>query len=60
MPEKYWHFNNIKLCIVAIDFITVLLGAGRYVPGSSSGSSTVPATDPFTGDVKFITCSASI
>uniref|UniRef100_A0A8C0F9H3 Phospholipase A-2-activating protein n=1 Tax=Bubo bubo TaxID=30461 RepID=A0A8C0F9H3_BUBBB len=27
-------------------------GAGRYVPGSSSGSSTVPAADPFT-DVYF-------
>lgn len=39
-------------------------GAGRYVPGSSSGSSTVPGADPFTGNVKFIPlteiCLASI
>uniref|UniRef100_A0A8C0FB78 Phospholipase A-2-activating protein n=1 Tax=Bubo bubo TaxID=30461 RepID=A0A8C0FB78_BUBBB len=34
-------------------------GAGRYVPGSSSGSSTVPAADPFTGNVQFIICFAT-
>ena len=48
------------LCIVVIAFLTVSLGAGRYVPGSSSGSSTIPAADPFTGNVKFIICLDSI
>uniref|UniRef100_A0A8C0IFC0 Phospholipase A2 activating protein n=1 Tax=Bubo bubo TaxID=30461 RepID=A0A8C0IFC0_BUBBB len=34
-------------------------GAGRYVPGSSSGSSTVPAADPFTGAGRYVPGSAS-
>ncbi|KAK2512590.1 Plaa [Columba guinea] len=36
-----------------------LLSAGRYVPGSSSGSSTIPATDPFTGAGRYVPGSAS-
>ncbi|XP_013048825.2 phospholipase A-2-activating protein [Anser cygnoides] len=34
-------------------------GAGRYVPGSSSGSSTVPGADPFTGAGRYVPGSAS-
>ncbi|NXM65623.1 PLAP protein, partial [Serilophus lunatus] len=34
-------------------------GAGRYVPGSSSGSSAIPATDPFTGAGRYVPGSAS-
>ncbi|KAM9251243.1 phospholipase A-2-activating protein [Cariama cristata] len=34
-------------------------GAGRYVPGSSSGSSTIPAADPFTGAGRYVPGSAS-
>ncbi|XP_075581932.1 phospholipase A-2-activating protein isoform X4 [Pelecanus crispus] len=34
-------------------------GAGRYVPGSSSGSSTIPAADPFTGKLKELNGSAN-
>jgi len=60
LSEECSHFSNIKLCVVIIVFLTGSLGAGRYVPGSSSGSSTVPAADPFTGNVRFIICLASI
>ncbi|NXJ26027.1 PLAP protein, partial [Dicrurus megarhynchus] len=34
-------------------------GAGRYVPGSSSGSSTIPGADPFTGAGRYVPGSAS-
>ncbi|NXG69255.1 PLAP protein, partial [Baryphthengus martii] len=34
-------------------------GAGRYVPGSSSGTSTTPAADPFTGAGRYVPGSAS-
>ncbi|XP_025934491.1 phospholipase A-2-activating protein isoform X2 [Apteryx rowi] len=34
-------------------------GAGRYVPGSSSGSNTVPAADPFTGAGRYVPGSTS-
>ncbi|XP_039589171.1 phospholipase A-2-activating protein isoform X3 [Passer montanus] len=34
-------------------------GAGRYVPGSSSGSSTIPGADPFTGKLKELNGSAA-
>ncbi|NXC21782.1 PLAP protein, partial [Corythaeola cristata] len=40
-------------------FSTISLGAGRYVPGSSSGSSTIPAADPFTGAGRYVPGSAS-
>lgn len=32
----------------------VSLGAGRYVPGSTSLSNTAPAADPFTGNIILI------
>ncbi|XP_064294678.1 phospholipase A-2-activating protein isoform X2 [Phalacrocorax carbo] len=34
-------------------------GAGRYVPGSSSGSSTTAAADPFTGAGRYVPGSSS-
>ncbi|KAF4794826.1 Phospholipase A-2-activating protein [Turdus rufiventris] len=34
-------------------------GAGRYVPGSSSGSNTIPGADPFTGAGRYVPGSAS-
>ncbi|XP_009954035.1 PREDICTED: phospholipase A-2-activating protein, partial [Leptosomus discolor] len=34
-------------------------GAGRYVPGTSSRSSTIPAADPFTGAGRYVPGSAS-
>ncbi|XP_057899835.1 phospholipase A-2-activating protein [Melospiza georgiana] len=34
-------------------------GAGRYVPGSSSGSSAIPGADPFTGAGRYVPGSAS-
>ncbi|XP_042643543.1 phospholipase A-2-activating protein isoform X1 [Tyto alba] len=41
------------------EFSDPFTGAGRYVPGSSSGSSTIPAADPFTGAGRYVPGSAS-
>ncbi|KAM4637656.1 phospholipase A-2-activating protein isoform 3-T3 [Amazona ochrocephala] len=41
------------------EFSDPFTGAGRYVPGSSSGSSTVPGADPFTGAGRYVPGSAS-
>ncbi|XP_062460389.1 phospholipase A-2-activating protein [Pezoporus occidentalis] len=41
------------------EFSDPFTGAGRYVPGSASGSSTVPGADPFTGAGRYVPGSAS-
>ncbi|XP_019410881.1 PREDICTED: phospholipase A-2-activating protein [Crocodylus porosus] len=41
------------------EFSDPFTGAGRYVPGSSSGSDAVPAADPFTGAGRYVPGSAS-
>ncbi|KFP77480.1 Phospholipase A-2-activating protein, partial [Apaloderma vittatum] len=43
----------------AAQFSDPFTGAVRYVPGSASGSSTVPAADPFTGAGRYVPGSAS-
>ncbi|NXU50777.1 PLAP protein, partial [Turnix velox] len=40
-------------------YLDPFTGAGRYVPGSSSGSSTIPAADPFTGAGRYVPGSPS-
>ncbi|NXD81565.1 PLAP protein, partial [Halcyon senegalensis] len=41
------------------EFSDPFTGAGRYVPGSSAGASTMPAADPFTGAGRYVPDSAS-
>ncbi|KAM6033853.1 phospholipase A-2-activating protein isoform 4-T4 [Chlamydotis macqueenii] len=47
------------LLSTSAEFSDPFTGAGRYVPGSSSGSSTIPAADPFTGAGRYVPGSAS-
>ncbi|KFP57782.1 Phospholipase A-2-activating protein, partial [Cathartes aura] len=47
------------LLSTSAQFSDPFTGAGRYVPGSSSGSSTIPAADPFTGAGRYVPGSAS-
>ncbi|XP_015277901.1 PREDICTED: phospholipase A-2-activating protein isoform X1 [Gekko japonicus] len=41
------------------EFSDPFTGGGRYVPGTSSGSSAEPAADPFTGTGRYVPGSAS-
>ncbi|XP_071436872.1 phospholipase A-2-activating protein [Pithys albifrons albifrons] len=47
------------LLSTSAQFSDPFTGAGRYVPGSSSGPSTMPAADPFTGAGRYVPGSAS-
>ncbi|XP_049650848.1 phospholipase A-2-activating protein isoform X3 [Accipiter gentilis] len=47
------------LLSTSAQFSDPFTGAGRYVPGSSSGSSMMPAADPFTGAGRYVPGSAS-
>ncbi|NXL88987.1 PLAP protein, partial [Alectura lathami] len=44
---------------ISAQFSDPFTGAGRYVPGSSSQSNTVPTADPFTGAGRYVPGSAS-